>query len=147
MSTVTDHLHRDHEEIAPDIELLRTTADAVGWTNAGTVRRQLDTVIGFLQGHLLPHAAEEEEAFGLYTRVDEALGVPYATAGMRFDHERIRQMVGELVALRRILEGRAHVEEHHASDLRRLLYGLYTLATVHIAKEETLLMPLLEPKE
>ena len=94
-------------------------------------------------GHLIPHAQAEDAA--LYPIVGRIMGAPEATATMRRDHAEVGRLTGELGALRaRLAAGVA--EEAVLRDLRRVLYGLYALVTVHFAKEEEVYLPLLDAR-
>ncbi len=64
---------------------------------------------------------------------------------MSRDHQEIERLTQELGALRSQLAG-ASVDEAEVLALRRILYGLYALITVHFAKEEDLYLPLLDTR-
>src|SRR5689334_9606321 len=80
----TDPLRHEHAELLPRIEDLRATADAADVLDRGALVAELDAALGFLRGHLVPHARAEDAA--LYPAVERALGAPGATATMSRDH-------------------------------------------------------------
>lgn len=59
--------------------------------------------------------------------------------------EEVGKLTEELVALRAAL---AHepLGATNANDLRRVLYGLYALVSVHFAKEEEIYLPILDAR-
>jgi hemerythrin-like domain-containing protein len=136
MSLPTQPLRDEHRELLPELELLRTAADAAdqGRTPA------LDRAYNFLAKHLLPHAAAEEAA--LYPAVARAMGSRDATRTMEVDHTEVKRLTDELGQLRAKLTG--ETDPKQIQELRRLLYGLYTLVRVHFTKEEEVYLPLLD---
>ena len=138
--SVLEPLRQEHRELLPDVESLRTAADRVGSVAPDVLACLVDKAAGFLTHHLIPHARAEDAA--LYPVVDEVMGASGATATMRREHVEVAEMTAELEGLRaRLLAGEA-VD----NDLRRVLYGLYTLVRVHFAEEEDVYLPLLEER-
>ena len=99
--------------------------------------------MAFLTDHLIPHAKAEEAA--LYPVVQKVMGASRATATMSRDHQEIGRLAAELQDLRAELAA-GNADGGLADDLRRVLYGLYTLVKVHFAKEEEVYLPLLEER-
>lgn len=141
----TQPLRDEHRELLPYMELFVRVADDVGMASipADSLLRSVDEVLQFLTGHLLPHAYAEERA--LYPLVGTIMGTPEATATMSRDHAEIERLCGQLSALRKELSA-GPLNAFRANELRRLLYGLYTLVKVHFAKEEEVYLPLLDRK-
>jgi iron-sulfur cluster repair protein YtfE (RIC family) len=124
-------------------EQLRTAADAIGEESPELLRRSVDEVYTFLTHHLLPHAQAEERA--LYPVVGRLMGAPEATATMSRDHVEVGRLTEELGSLRSHLGG-AGVGASQEKALRRVLYGLSALVTVHFAKEEEVYLPILDAR-
>ncbi len=143
MATLTQPLRDEHKELYPHIESLRRAADAVGQADTATLRHEVDETYAFLTHHLIPHATAEDQA--LYPVVARVMGAPEATATMRRDHVAVSALTDELAALRSRLTGQT-LAASEANDLRRVLYGLYTLVSVHFAKEEEVYLPLLDAR-
>jgi len=137
--SVTAPLRDEHKELLPHIESLRTTADSIEDHHAGVIPG-LDEAVEFLAHHLLPHAQAEDAA--LYPKVDELMGAPGATATMRRDHVEVAGLIAELGRLRDALE--AEPSPAQLRSLRRLLYGLYAIVSLHFAKEEEIYLPILD---
>lgn len=142
MPTSMQALRDEHAGLRPQIEQLRTTADRLNSQSAAfTLRGTLDETIAFLRDHLVPHAMAEDEV--LYPAVDHAMGIPGVTTTMSRDHIEIVRHTEALEALRSALYAPGPSTPQLA-DARRLLYGLYALINVHLAKEEEFYVPLLE---
>ncbi len=143
MTTVTQPLHEEHQELLPQIERLRAIADFVGEAPLPLLKQGLDEVYDFLAHHLIPHAQAEERA--LYPVVQKVMGAPEATRTMVRDHIEIGRLTDERAMLRTEL-ARTPVTSVQIQALRRVLYGLYTLVKVHFAKEEAVYLPLLDAR-
>ena len=137
--TVTNPLRDEHEQLLPHIESLRDVADSIEEHQTGTIPG-LGDAVDFLTHHLLPHAQAEDAA--LYPRVEEVMGAPGATATMQRDHVEVAGLIEELKLLRDSLGPEPTPTQLH--DLRRLLYGLYAIISLHFAKEEEVYLPILD---
>lgn len=116
-------------------------ADSVGITPVSLLRQEIDETYTFLSRQLIPHAQAEEHA--LYPLVGKLMGAPEATATMSRDHVEIGRLTEELGVLLPSLEGE-HLRASQEQALRRVLYGLSALVTVHFAREEEVYLPLLD---
>lgn len=139
----TQPLRDEHRELLPHIERLREVASEVGTADIVPLRADVAEVYEFLSSHLIPHAMAEDEA--LYPVVARVLGSPRATDTMRRDHVSVGRLVAELGTLRTQLAGTA-LAAQTATELRRILYGLYELVSTHFAKEEEIYLPLLDER-
>jgi len=138
--TILEPLRAEHRELLPHVEHLRQTADAIGVAGAADLVDRVAADVSFLTGHLIPHARAEDAA--LYPVVERLLGADGATATMSREHEEVGSLTGELSAL---LERLRAGEDPTAmtADLRRVLYGLYAIVSVHFAEEEEVYLPIL----
>jgi len=89
--------------------------------------------------HLTKHITSEEEVF--YPAVARVLGTPQATVTMSRDHAEVSRLTDEFRSLR---TQTSESSEQNANDLRRVLYGLYAVLKLHLAKEEEIFTPLLD---
>lgn len=135
--SVMQPLRDEHRELLPQVERLREVADTVGEVSDGQLAEGVAGAHRFLTGHLIPHAEAEDAA--LYPVVERVMGAAGATATMSRDHVEVGRLTGELG---RLLE--RGMSDRDAKQVRRLLYGLYALVSVHFAKEEEIYVPLLE---
>jgi hemerythrin-like domain-containing protein len=143
MTKLTQPLRDEHKELLPHIELLRTVADSISTAPGASVQQRVEEVYRFLKHHLIPHAQAEEQA--LYPVVGRLMGAPEATATMSRDHIAITQLIEEL-GERRLHTVGANISETQAKNLRRVLYGLYALVSVHFANEEEIYLPILDAR-
>lgn len=141
MAQLTQPLRDEHKELLPHIQQLQTVADEVGIAPILALRQSIDEVYTFLSQQLIPHAKAEDQA--LYPVVGRLMGAPEATATMRRDHVEIGRLIEELGVLRSSLKGES-LDLSQEQGLRRVLYGLSALVTVHFAKEEEVYLPLLD---
>lgn len=141
MATFSHVMHEGHREQVGRLELLRTVADSIGSFPTTTLRESIGHAYHVVTQHLLPHA-QAEESF-LYPAVGRLLCAPEATDTMRRDHVEVIELVEELETLwLRLFYAPVRPSDEQA--LRRVLYGLYTILRLHLAKEEEIYLPLLE---
>ena len=139
MATVTQPLRDEHRELLPELEVLRTAGDAVGFAPAAEATKLVEEALAFLQRHLIPHAQAEEAA--LYPAVERLLGSPKATGTMRREHVEVGRLTEQLAGYAgKIVGGDAK----DLAQIRRLLYGLYAVVGVHFAEEEEVYLPILD---
>jgi iron-sulfur cluster repair protein YtfE (RIC family) len=141
MTTLTQPLRDEHKELFPHIESLKLAGMAVHATLSQPSLDLIDEAYAFLATHLLPHAHAEEAA--LYPVVQKVMGTPYGTATMSRDHVEVEALTQELALLRSQVSA-TEIGVKQANELKRVLYGLYTLVKVHFAKEEEVYLPLLD---
>ena len=138
-TTVTEPLRAEHRQLAPHLDELRSVAASVGAWSATVTR--LHEVVGYMRDHLLTHAAAEEAV--LYPAVETAMGAPGAMDTMIADHRDIAHRIEALAdTAAEIGPGPARAEE--IEDLKGQLYGLWAILQLHFAKEEEVLLPVLD---
>lgn len=142
MNRLTEPLRQEHQELYPHILQLKDAADLIGGADASRLAGALSEAREFLHGHLLPHAQAEDAA--LYPVVARVLGSPQATATMQADHAAVQRLITELDEYAGNSGPAANPAEEN--DLRRVLYGLFTLVSVHFSKEEEVYLPLLDAR-
>lgn len=143
MAALSQPLHDEHGELKSRIEILRTVADAIGSAPIEFVREGVGEAYTFLMQHLIPHAQAEEQV--VYPTVGKLLRALEATDTMSRDHLEVIRLSEELETLRLHLFY-APVSESDEKALRRVLYGLYAIIKLHLAKEEEIYLPLLEAR-
>ena len=143
MSTLTQPLRDEHQELFPSVDRIRQVAELIGEAPAPEIRRGVDEVYDFLANHLKPHAEAEEAA--LYPVVANLLGGPDSTKTMSRDHVEVGRYIEALASLRDGLGAGPQTPEQNRS-LRRVLYGVYGLVKVHFAKEEEVYLPILDQR-
>lgn len=137
----TEPLRAEHRDLLPHLLSLDTVAnDVAGWDRDAAVSA-LGEIVGFLRGHLVPHAAAEEAV--LYPAIEEAMAAPGATATMRADHVEIVARIDRLADTAAAVEQR-WPDEVLAPGLAHQLVGLSAILQLHFHKEEEVLLPVLD---
>lgn len=138
MGTLSEAMRDHHRELA---DRLATQAAAL---EAGPAAGDVEALVAFLEGELLPHAAGEERH--LYPVVDPLVaqhGRPTAT--MSVDHEYIAGYVRQIAELAHALRTADETQRSALwPRLLRVVVQLDGLFTVHLAKEERIYLPLLD---
>ena len=143
MAALPQRVRDEHSELVARIELLRTVADAIGSASTETLREGVGQAYTFLIHQLIPHAQAEEQVW--YPAVGRLLHAVEATETMSRDHLEVIRLTEELEALRLHLFY-APLSEPDEQALRRVLYGLYAIIGLHLAKEEEIYLPVLEAR-
>lgn len=131
-----------HRALRSDIERLRQWADEIGVVHIDTVRHRLGAANELLMTRLLPHALAEDEI--LYAAVRKFVG-PQAIEMLQRDHAEMLKLTAELNALR-LAATADEVGPRFAVEARRILYSLYMLADLHFAKEDEIVLPILDAR-
>jgi iron-sulfur cluster repair protein YtfE (RIC family) len=137
----TEPLRAEHRDLLPHLKALDTAADQVDRWDRDEALKVLGDVVAFLRGHLVPHASAEEQV--LYPAVEEAMAAPGATATMRADHVEIVARIDRLASC----VGEIHTrwpDDALARDLTHQLVGLAAILQLHFAKEEEVLLPVID---
>src|SRR5512139_2863504 len=137
----TEPLRAEHRDLLPHLQGLETIADEVDRWNADEAAHVLGEIVGFLRGHLVPHARAEEEV--LYPAVEEAMAAPGATATMRADHVEIVSRIDRLADTAATVADQ-WPDNAVARDLAHQLVGLSAILLLHFRKEEEVLLPVLD---
>jgi iron-sulfur cluster repair protein YtfE (RIC family) len=143
MAPLPQRVRDEHRELMVRIELLRTVADSIGSTSAESIREGVGQAYTFLIHQLIPHAQAEEQV--LYPTVGRLLRALEATETMSRDHLEVIWLTEELEALRLHLFY-TPISESNEQALRRVLYGLYAIIKLHLAKEEEIYLPIVEAR-
>jgi hemerythrin-like domain-containing protein len=130
---ITDPIREEHDHLVPSIEMLRKTGDLMDEVASSRSLREAVRAVEFLRDELIPHAREEDAR--LYPVVGRLLNSAEATATMTRDHAEVITLTAELEQA---------VDNADPVAVRRLLYGLYHVLKLHLAKEEELYLPLLD---
>lgn len=143
MVPFSDSLRDDHRRQVARIEHLRILADSIGVTPVASLREALGHTCLFLLHQVLPHAQAEEQV--MYPTVGRLLGVVEATETMSRDHLEILHLTEE-VETHWLHLFYAPMSTSDEQVLRRVLYGLYAIIKLHLAKEEEIYLPLLKAR-
>jgi iron-sulfur cluster repair protein YtfE (RIC family) len=137
----TEPLRAEHRDLLPHLRGLETVADEVERWDGDEAAHVLGEIVGFLRGHLVPHAKAEEQV--LYPAVEEAMAAPGATATLRADHAEIVSRIDRLADTAATVATR-WPDDNLARDLIHQLVGLSAIVVLHFHKEEEVLLPVLD---
>jgi hemerythrin-like domain-containing protein len=129
----TEDLRREHQHLMAGVESLREAGDAAGTETWESAEDEAEQALAFLKTQLIPHAREEDR--DLYPTVAMIMGSPQATLTISRDHVEVARLAHQLEWA---------LQEGDTASMRRLLYGLYHIVKLHLAKEEEVYLPLLE---
>lgn len=138
----TEPLRAEHRELLPHLHALDTAAGEAHRWDVEEARHVLGGIVEFLSGHLVPHAHAEEQV--LYPAVEDAMAAPGATATMRADHTEIVARIDRLAATVDALDTGWADDPERARDVAHQLVGLSAILQLHFAKEEGVLLPVLD---
>jgi len=143
MASITQPLRDEHKALYRQVDNLRFAGDAVGESLTTSAHDKIEQAYDFLTRQLFPHAQAEDKV--LYPMIQKIMDSPLATATMSRDHLEVNRLTQELGSLR-VHKTQLSVPFDHAMALRRVLYSLYALIKLHLAKEEEIYLPLLDSK-
>ena len=143
MASLTQPIKDEHKALYRQVENLRLAGDAVNESLTSSAHDKIEQAYDFLTRQLFPHAQAEDRV--LYPMVQKVMDSPHATATMSRDHLEVERLTQELGSLR-VHKTQLSVPFDHAMALRRVLYSLYSLIKLHLAKEEEIYLPLLDEK-
>jgi soluble P-type ATPase len=138
---LTQRFRAEHSELIPFVKRIRLVADRLDSLSAADALLQLREVYAFLTDKLLPHERAEEEAF--YPRVARLLGGDDPTGTMVRAHVEIVHLTRVLGGLLEDIEPEGPAADD-LPELRRVLYGLHAILTLHFAQEEEAYLSLVE---
>jgi iron-sulfur cluster repair protein YtfE (RIC family) len=123
----------EHKAMERDTAQLSRLADELGRLPRAAARLRLEAVNRFLHDDLLPHEYEEEQV--LYPVVARYIGGPESVVVARREH-------AEVAHLSRVLSGMIDAldpdgpDEEELTGLRRVLYSLSAVLSMHRSGEE-----------
>lgn len=134
----------EHAALRPDVEAIRTAADAIGTATPAEALRLAREAHRMLSDEVVPHELAEDAE--LYPVLARALGGTDPTGTMSRAHAEIAHQsrrLGRLLA--EIGSGDADPED--LLELRRALYGLHAILALHFAQEDESYLSLAEHTE
>ena len=137
---ITDVLRAEHRDLLPRVDELRLlAADSAPWS--AEMPSRLGDAVTFLREHLVPHARAEEVV--LYPAVEVTMDSPHATDTMVRDHVEIAARVDRLGALIAAV-ATGPPDSAQIEELKEQLYGMHAILRLHFAKEEEVLLSVLD---
>jgi heavy metal translocating P-type ATPase len=136
-----ERFRREHVELLPLVDGLRTVADGLDHLEPSAARATLTEVREGLEGRLLAHEREEERA--LFPAVGRALGGDDPMGAMSRAHMEITHLIRRLGRLVDDLPP-SGPDPADLPELRRILYGLHAVLRLHNAQEEEAYLAVLD---
>jgi heavy metal translocating P-type ATPase len=130
---LTRRFQDEHHAIRRDIERIRAAADSLGRASPSEALDRVREVHRLLVDEIGPHESAEEEH--LYPTLNRLIGGSDPTGPMSRAHIEITHQIRQLGQLLDEIDP-SGPDEDEASELRRLLYGLYAVLRLHTAQEE-----------
>jgi heavy metal translocating P-type ATPase len=134
----------EHAELLPLVGQLRSLADRIDYQPPKETLAQAQALAQQLTGKLLPH--EHAEEFEFYPVVGRLLGAADATGTMSRAHAEIVHQTRVLCRLLDELTPEGP-EPEDLPELRKLLYGLHAILSLHFAQENADYLSLIETPE
>jgi iron-sulfur cluster repair protein YtfE (RIC family) len=133
-------IEREHQALRTGLSNLEGAIDDAYRLTRSELGDRVARTTAWAHREFLPHAAWEEA--WLFAQVDHATGSPWATSGLRIQHEQIRELATALEA------ASVAAHEHWTGEIvYRLVAAMARLAALisaHLAQEERFLLPLLD---
>jgi soluble P-type ATPase len=144
MTSLSARLQEEHRQLQDGIDHLRVVADQADAMDAATLHAALGEIVEFVQGALLPHELVEERRF--YPLVAQHIGGDDPTAAMMRGHVEIARLSRLIVEAAQPFE-QGQMADSELADIRRLLYSLHAVLTLHNAQEEEAYLSLAPPTD
>jgi iron-sulfur cluster repair protein YtfE (RIC family) len=137
---IRDFTEHEHRELTPAVNRIHAIAcDAHGAPTTDLSLGVLE-VLRWFDSVLQPHMAWEEH--WLFPQIEARAGTPWVTRSIRFDHQQLNGLAGQLRRDHALLQARPMRSE--VDETRCHLYALEALVHAHVEREERFLLPLLD---
>jgi hypothetical protein len=133
--SVTEVLRRDNRDLLAGIEEMRRAADRIGSVRADVSMAETCRLLQYVEERIIPRGRLAGQY--LYPAVGRLLGSTESTRIMARDHFEVANLARQLARA---------TEEGDSVEMRRLLYALYHVLTLHLAKEEEVYLPVLDER-
>jgi hypothetical protein len=132
-TTLPVQTHEHHQRLMSHVDRMPALGDLIGVAGTDAICAQLDELVAFLTGTLIPHIDAAERA--LYPELERLQQNAHSMTPMRREHAQIQRLVAELERLGRAFRA-GPPGTRDTVALRRSVFGLYALLKVHLAEEE-----------
>ena len=133
----------EHEKLMPEVRRIRYVTDSLDTMPPETARRELRDIHTFLAEKLLPHEKAEDAV--VYPLVADIIGGEDPTATMSRAHIEISHLIKVFGKVLEEMPATGPGPED-VREIRRILYGLYAILTLHFAQEEESYLALIEER-
>jgi heavy metal translocating P-type ATPase len=133
----------EHEKLMPEVRHIRYVTDRLDTMPPETARSELREIHTFLAERLLPHEKAEDAV--VYPLVADIIGGEDPTATMSRAHIEISHLIKVFGRVLDEMPEKGPGPED-IREIRRILYGLYAILTLHFAQEEESYLALIEER-
>ena len=133
----------EHEKLMPEVRRIRYVTDRLDTMPPETARKELREIHTFLAERLLPHERAEDAV--VYPLVADIIGGEDPTATMSRAHIEISHLIKVFGRVLDEMPAKGPGPED-IREIRRILYGLYAILTLHFAQEEESYLALIEER-
>lgn len=133
----------EHEKLMPEVRRIRYVTDRLDTMPPDAALKELREIHTFLAERLLPHEKAEDAV--VYPLVADIIGGEDPTATMSRAHIEISHLIKVFGSLLDGMPAEGPGPED-MRELRRILYGLYAILTLHFAQEEESYLALIEER-
>ncbi len=133
----------EHEELMPKVRHIRYVTDRLDTMPPEEAARELKEIYKFLSERLLPHEKAEDAV--VYPLVADIIGGEDPTATMTRAHIEISHLIKVFGKVLEEMPAEGPGPED-IREIRRILYGLYAILTLHFAQEEESYLALIEER-
>jgi iron-sulfur cluster repair protein YtfE (RIC family) len=141
-TAIRTRLEGQHAELRPLIAQVQRSADLLDGMDAASVRGHLEGLADQLETRLLAH--EQEEETEIYPALSAAIGGGDPMAVLSGSHREIFHLVRLLRRQTGALAGDG-ADADDLRDIRRVLYGLHAILTLHMDQEEEIYQTISDP--
>jgi heavy metal translocating P-type ATPase len=141
LANISQQIRDEHRHLLPGIKNIRRVADHLDLIPPLQALRELLETRHFLTREVLPH--DEGEDLKLYPTVAKTMGGTDPTATMTRAHLEISHLIN---LLSRTIDElpQEGPDQEDVRDLKRILYGLHAILSLHFAQEEESFLTVLE---
>ncbi len=133
----------EHEELMPKVRHIRYVTDRLDTMPPEEAAGELKGIYEFLSERLLPHEKAEDAV--VYPLVADIIGGEDPTATMSRAHIEISHLIKVFGKVLEEMPATGPGPED-IREIRRILYGLYAILTLHFAQEEESYLALIEER-
>ena len=141
-TAIRTRLEGEHAELRPLIAQVQRSADLLDSMDASSVKGHLEALADQLETRLLAHEQEEETL--VYPALSAAIGGGDPMAVLSGSHREIFHLVRLLRRQTGALAGDG-ADADDLRDIRRVLYGLHAILTLHMDQEEEIYQTISDP--
>ena len=134
-------LKKEHDELGPILERVRSTADRLAIVPRGTIAAELSDLNELLREKLLPH--ERQDDAQVYPAMARLIGGDDPLAAMSRMHREIHHLARMLSRMTKDLPP-GDPDPGSLAEIQQLLYGLDAILRLHFAQEDEIYHTLAE---